>query len=117
MRRKNHKLFIEDILGAVDKIERYIEDLSYEKFLKNDMVVDAVVRNLEVIGEAAKNIPEDTKKQYPDIPWKRIIGLRNIAVHEYFGIDLSIVWEIITSNLPETKPKILTMLKNLNQKE
>jgi len=116
MRRKNHKLFVEDILSAMNKIEHYIKGLTYKKFVKNDMVVDAVIRKLEVIGEASKNIPEDIKKQYPEIPWKRIIGLRNIAVLEYFGIDLSIIWEIITSDLPETKPKVVVMLKGLNEK-
>ena len=110
MKRKNHTLFVEDIQESMDKIERYIKGLTYEAFVKNDMAVDAVIRNLEVIGEASKNIPEDVKKKYPNIPWKRMIGLRNIAVHEYFGIDLSIIWEIITRNLPETKPKIKAML-------
>ncbi len=114
MKRRNHKLLVEDIVDAMDKIERYIKDLTYETFVKNDMAMDAVVRNLEIIGEASKNLPEDVRAKYPDIPWKRMIGLRNIAVHEYFGVDLSIIWEIITKNLPETKPNIEVMLQGFN---
>ncbi len=81
------------------------------------MVVDAVVRNLEIIGEAARNIPGDVREQYPVIPWKRMIGLRNIAIHEYFGVDLGIVWEIVVRNLPETRPLIANMLKGLDERE
>ena len=115
MKRKNHKLHLEDILEAVEKIQRYTEGLTYDIFLKNDMAVDAVIRNLEIIGEAAKNLAQDIKDKYPDIPWKRMIGLRNIAVHEYFGVDLSIIWEVVTKNLPEAKAKIVEALKDLNK--
>ena len=114
MKRRNHKLFVEDIVDAMDKIERYIKDLTYETFVKNDMAMDAVVRNLEIIGEASNNLPEDVRVKYLDIPWKRMIGLRNIAVHEYFGVDLSIIWEIVTKNLPDTKPNIEVMLQGFN---
>ncbi len=114
MKRKNHKLYIEDILEAVDKVERYTRGLTYEAFAKNDMAADAVIRNLEIIGEASRNIPGDIRQKFPDIPWKRMIGLRNIAIHEYFGVDLSIIWEIISKNLPETKPKIEAMLEGFN---
>jgi uncharacterized protein with HEPN domain len=117
MKRKTYKMFVEDILEVMDKIERYTKGLSYETFVKNDMAIDAVIRNLEIIGEASKNLPEDVKEKYPDIPWRRMIGLRNIAVHEYFGVDLGIIWEIVTRNLPETRPKIIAMLKSLNKKE
>jgi len=69
--------------------------------------------NLEVIGEAAKNIPVDIREKYSDIPWRGMIGLRNIAIHGYFGVDLGIIWEIISRNLPETKSKIINLLKDL----
>jgi len=111
MKRRTGKLFVEDILEAIDKIKRHIEGLTYETFVKNELVIDAVIRNLEIIGEASRNLPEDVRKKYPEIPWGRMIGLRNIIIHEYFGVDLAIIWEIITKNLPETKPKIVAMLK------
>ncbi|MFH1380290.1 MAG: DUF86 domain-containing protein [bacterium] len=117
MTNRNCKLFIEDILQAMQKIEEYTKDLTYEAFIHNKMVADAVIRNIEIIGEAAKNIPEEVKAQYPTIPWKRMIGLRNITIHEYFGVDEEIIWEIITRNLPETKPSIQAILKSFNKKK
>lgn len=117
MRRRTYQLFVEDILEAMDKIERYIKGLTYEMFVKNEMVIDAVLRNLEIIGEASGNIPEDTREKYLDIPWRRMIGLRNIAIHKYFGVDLGIIWEIITRNLPETKPKVTAMLKSFDEEK
>ncbi len=83
-------------------------------FLGDQMLIDAVVRNLEIIGEAANNINKDLQIHYSMVPWKRMIGLRNIVVHGYFGIDLSIIWQIITKNLPETKPAIKRILDNID---
>jgi len=114
MKRNSYQLFLEDILEAMNKIERFIKGLTRDQFEKNEVVIDAVIRNIEIIGEAAKNIPEDIRAKNPAIPWNRMIGLRNIAIHEYFGVDLNIIWEIITKNLPETKPKIEAMLKDLS---
>ncbi len=112
MKKRSSKLFIEDIIKAMEKITRYIEsvDNNYDTFIKNEMVIDAVIRNLEIIGEASSNIPENLRKKNPNIPWKRMIGLRNITIHGYFGVDLSIIWEIITKNIPEPKPNIIQLL-------
>lgn len=112
--KRSNKFFVEDILGSIDKIEQYIQGLSYDDFVEKQIVVDAVIRNLEIIGEASKNIPDGIKKKYMSIPWKRMVGLRNIIAHGYFGIDLSIVWEIITKNLPETKPYIVEFFNKLD---
>jgi len=111
--RRSYRLFVEDIRDSLEKIERYIKGLSYEEFIENEIVIDAVIRNLEVIGEASTNIPEDIRKKYSVIPWKRMIGLRNIMIHGYFGVDLGIIWEIITRNLPETKPLIMKILEEI----
>jgi len=113
MKKKSYKIFTEDILGSVSKIERYIKSLDYNKFVKNDMVVDAVIRNLEIIGEAARNIPENVRKLYPEIPWERMIGLRNIVIHEYFGVDENILWEIIKKDIPKLKIKLEEILGHL----
>ncbi|WP_243131257.1 MULTISPECIES: DUF86 domain-containing protein [Desulfitobacterium] len=106
-------MYLEDIIGCMEKIELYVGELSYEDFTKNSLVFDAVIRNLEVIGEASKSIPEETVSNYPDISWRSMIGLRNILIHEYFGVDSEIVWEIIKSDLPRTKPLIIQMLNEL----
>ncbi len=104
MSKRNIKLFIEDILKAIDKIEGYCSKIeSFKEFIEQEMVVDAVLRNLEIIGKAAANIPEDIRQKYSEIPWKRVVGLRNIIIHEYFGVDLEIIWTIINTQLSELK--------------
>jgi len=93
MAKKEDKLYLNDIWEAILKIEKYTKGLSYEEFLNNMMVIDAVVRNLEIIGEATKNLSKEIKSQYPEIPWKEMAGMRDKLIHEYFGIDLDIVLE------------------------
>lgn len=83
---------IQDILKAIDKIERYLDKMKLVQFKKNDLVIDAVVRNFEIIGEASKNIPASIRHGHPDIPWIQMAGMRNILIHEYFGVDLETVW-------------------------
>jgi len=110
MSKRDLRLFLMEILEAIEKIERYIDSLSFEDFVKNEMVVDAVIRNLEIVGEAARNIPEEVRSKYSDIPWKRVVGFRNIVIHGYFDVDLEIVWVIVKERLPELKPQIKRML-------
>jgi uncharacterized protein with HEPN domain len=106
--KETHKQYVEDILEAMDKIDRYTKGLPYEKFAQNSILVDEVIGNLEIIGEASENIPEEVREKYPNIPWERMIELKNID-------DLGIIWEIVTKSLPETKPKILAMLESFNE--
>ena len=115
--KRHYSLFFEDTIDAMNKIESYIKDLDYDSFSQNNMIIDAVVRNLEIIGEAVKNIPDNIIDKYPDIPWKRMIGLRNIVIHTYFGIDLENIWKIVTENIPDVKPKIIEILNNLKDEE
>ena len=97
---RDSNVYLEDILEAVGKIRSYTDGLSYESFRVSSMAVDAVIRNLEVIGEAAKQIPDSIRTQAPEVPWKRIAGLRDILIHEYFGIDMDIIWDIVQNKLP-----------------
>ncbi|MBN2284815.1 MAG: DUF86 domain-containing protein [Tissierellales bacterium] len=97
------KTYIEDIITAVEKIEKYTAGMIKEDLIKNELVQDAVVRNLEVIGEAVKKIPEDVRRQYEHIPWRKIAGLRDILIHEYFGINMNIVWDVIENKLKPLK--------------
>jgi uncharacterized protein with HEPN domain len=105
-------LYVEDCLEAISKILKYTKDLTEKQFFSNEMVFDAVIRNFEIIGEAAKNIPTNLRDQYPDIPWKNIIAMRNIISHEYFGISKKIIWKTILL-LPDLKKKIQKISKDL----
>lgn len=107
---RDYKLYLDDIIKATRKIEKYTRNLSLGQLKKKELVVDAVARNLGIIGEAAKNIPANIKNKYPDVEWKKIAGLRDILVHAYFGIDLEVVWDIIKNNLPELKRKVSKIL-------
>jgi uncharacterized protein with HEPN domain len=100
------ELLIADILESIGKIERYVTGLDRDAFLKDEKTVDSVVRNLEIVGEAANRIPESFTSQHPEIKWRRIVGLRNRIVHDYFGLDLEIVWEILEHELPALKENI-----------
>ncbi len=109
---RHYSLYIEDILEAIAKIEKYTKGFTRIKFQKNSLVADAVIKNLEVIGEASKRIPASIKQTMPSIQWKKIVGLRNILIHEYSGIDKDIVWDIIQHKLPELK----TLLRQVSSK-
>ncbi len=85
--KREHLFFIKDILDSIRKIEKYTKGLSFEELKKNEMVLDAVIRNFEIIGEAAKNIPKDIKEKYPYVEWKEAAGFRDVLIHDYFGIQ------------------------------
>ena len=110
-RMRDYKLYLDDILEATKRIEKYTKDLTLEKLKKDNLTADGVVRNLEIIGEAVKNIPAAIKDDHPDIEWKKMAGLRDILAHEYFGIDLDILWDIVKNKLPDLKKKISRLLK------
>ena len=110
------KLYLLDIKNAIRKIQKYVADVSYEQFSQNDEKIDAVIRNLEIIGEAARCIPQRIKQKYSGINWQDIAGMRNIIAHEYFGVDLAIIWKTIKENLPELGNKIEQIIVELDKK-
>lgn len=112
--QRTHKAYLKDILEAIRKIEKYTENLSYEDFLKDELIQDGVVKNLGNIGEAVKKIPEDIKNKEPEIEWKKIAGLRDILTHEYFGINFEIVWDVTKNKLPDLKKIIQALLSEMN---
>jgi uncharacterized protein with HEPN domain len=104
-------LYLEDMILSMRRIEDYIGNMSFKQFKMNQMAVDAIIRNFEIIGEASKNIPENIKEKYPEIPWKNMYGLRNLITHEYFGIDYEMIWKIAKTNLPVNKLDLERVLK------
>ena len=106
MSKRPAHLLIEDIWDAMTRIEQYTAGLAQAQFLTDRRTSDAVVRNLEIIGEAANRLPIDVRQQHPQIEWQKIVGLRHRIVHDYFGIDLEMVWEILRHDLPAFKTKL-----------
>lgn len=106
-------LFLEDMQVACEKVIRYVKDLTQTQFLKDEKTYDAVVRNLTIIGEAVKNLPQKIRELHPSIEWRKIAGFRDIAVHDYFGIDEDILWDIIQNEIPY----LLTQLNQIIIKE
>jgi len=112
-----NQIALEDILNFCSKIEIYIKDMTKVDFENNELVIDAVLRNLELIGEASRRLSNELMSRYSKIPWKKIIGLRNIVIHEYSDVDLDIIWDIVTKNIPETKENIQEIYnKIINEK-
>jgi uncharacterized protein with HEPN domain len=106
MSERGAKLYLADIETSLGKIEQYTNRLSFEQFASNEQVIDAVVRNFEIIGEAVRNIPSEVKAMHADVPWEKMISMRNKVIHEYFGVDEEILWKTIKEDLPIFRGKI-----------
>jgi len=100
-----------DILDAIERIISYAKGMSYKDFLSDSKTQDAVVRNIEIIGEAARNLPKTFRANNPQVPWDEIIGMRNVIVHRYFGILVDVVWDVIKKELPKLKKNIKSFIK------
>jgi len=111
---KDARIFIEHIIESIELIEKYVKNHTKDDFLSSTQLQDSVIRRLEIIGEAVKNIPDNYRKKYPDVKWKEIAGLRDILIHQYFGIDFELTWEIVIRDLPEIKNKIILIKDKLH---
>jgi uncharacterized protein with HEPN domain len=100
---KDDTVYLRHILEAIDKIEGYVAGFGYETFSQENKTIDAVVRELEIIGEAASNISDTFKKRHPEIPLQEAVDMRNRLIHEYFGVNLKIVWTTVVEDLPKLK--------------
>lgn len=116
-RQKSPLPFLNDILDSIEKIEKYCHNMAYDQFLQDEKTKDAVVRNLEIIGEAAKNIPDNIKEISSETAWKSMAGMRDKLIHEYFGVSYSTVWETVKGDLPLLKESIRELYDTIKSKE
>ena len=103
---REYRLYLQDIVDSIDDIEEYIQGIDFEEFVRNHMIQDAVIRRLEIIGEAVKNIPDEIKERRNVIEWRKITGFRDVVAHQYFSIMLDFVWEIVETKLFNLKLEV-----------
>jgi uncharacterized protein with HEPN domain len=108
------KVRLQHILDAISEVEQYLENVSYDQFLENSEKRFATIKQVEIIGEACNALSDELKAQYPEVPWKPIVGFRNISIHEYFGVNLHLVWEIAKNDLSDLKGKMKAILAAIN---
>jgi len=113
---KKDKAYLRHILDAISDIEKFVENVTQNEFFKNKEKQYAVLRALEIIGEATKNLSRELRAKYPEIPWRDVTGMRNKLIHAYFGVKLELVWETVKDRLPELKKQICNILEEINEK-
>ena len=117
MKKREFGDYIQDILDSIDAIEEFIKEMKFEDFARDRKTIFAVTRAIEIIGEATKHIPKAVANKYPEIPWKDMAGMRDKVIHEYFGVDLKVVWKTVNEHIPELKPLIQKVLEDLEKND
>ena len=115
MKPREYRDYLQDMLDSIDGIKSFVGDMTLEDFAKDKKTINAVVRGIEIIGEATKKFSKSLKEKYPSIPWKKMAGMRDKMIHEYFGVDVEIVWKTAKEDIPSLKPLIQDVLKNLGE--
>ncbi len=113
MKKRTRRDYLEDISTAIEDIASFVQGMSKRDFLADRKTINAVIRSLEVIGEAAKKIPESVRRRYPSIPWKKMAGMRDKMIHEYFGVDSAILWSTVKEDIPKLKEPIDNLLSEM----
>jgi len=114
LRHRDIRDYLQDIQEAITDIEEFVANMTYEEFIKDRKTLNAVVRSIEIIGEASKKLPNSLKAKYAELPWKEIMGMRDKLIHAYFGMDTETIWETIKHNIPTLKQTILKIKKEKN---
>lgn len=113
MTKRDYSIYIKDIIENMEIAEKFLRNMSFEKFAKDKKTAYAIIRCTEIIGEATKHIPDDIRKKYPEIPWKMMAGMRDKVIHEYFGIALEVIWKTVKEEIPKVKPLVKKVLKEI----
>ncbi len=114
MIKRDYKDYLQDMFDSINDIGFFTENMTFESFAKDRKTINATIRSIEVIGEATKKLPKSIKDKNSSIPWKKMAGMRDKMVHEYFGVDIEIMWKTIKEDIPKLKPLILELLKNMD---
>ncbi|RLG24087.1 hypothetical protein DRN76_04470 [Methanosarcinales archaeon] len=114
--KKEPEVFIEHILESIELIENYTANKTISDFIESVQLQDSIIRRIEIIGEAVKNLPADVKSKYPDVPWQKIAGMRDVLIHKYFGIDLELTWQVVQKDIPDLKRENLKIKQDLKTK-
>ena len=109
--KKDPKIFLQNILNSIEEIEKSTKNLSPKEFFAATIIQDAVIRRLEIVGEATKNLPQSFCSKHPSVKWKRLAGLRDVLIHDYFGVDIGLVWRVVKQDVPELKTEITALLQ------
>ena len=112
--KREYQDYLSDLIEAIDKIEQFVDPMTIEKFEKDEKTLFAVIRALEIMGEAAKKIPPGIRVKYKNIPWRQIAGMRDKLIHEYFGVNAKVVWKTVREDIPMVKPLIKQMIKDIH---
>jgi uncharacterized protein with HEPN domain len=115
LKRREYRDYLHDILDAVSDIEDFVEGIGFEQFEKDRKTLNAVVRSIEIIGEASKNVPASLREKYGEFPWKKMTGMRDKVIHAYFGVDTKTLWNTVKDDLPPLKQLVQKMLKDLEK--
>ena len=109
---RNYRLYLKDIFEAMGAVQTFVEGMDFDLFVEDDKTTSAVVRKLEIIGEAAKNVPETIRQKYPQVPWRNMAGMRDRIIHAYFAVDYVVVWDTLKIDIPPLQPIIEQILKD-----